>query len=307
MNNFRLGRRSFMGALTGFCGSFLGSQSQGFYSQLQSTQIYGMGENFSDTLMNQWFGEYKQINPDLHIKYDSIYSSDILLDKLKKGSIDFAITDISFNEQELKLFDNNILSFPMGLSAIALIYNHQQIDNLQLTKEQLANIFTGKITDWQELGATESKKIKVIFHGNNSGTNLYFSKYLSSISDEWKQNIGETKTIPWEMGISARGSEAIVSTLKQIDGAISYVECPIARENELNIAKLENDFGNFITPNVSHFIGNTNRLSKENINYSNSDNFTYPLLTSYWFLINKNSLNQEHINNLKYFANWINN
>ncbi|MGY6528470.1 MAG: substrate-binding domain-containing protein [Cyanobacterium sp.] len=307
MNSIRLGRRSFIGALTGFCGSFLGSQSSNFSFLWESCSIHGMGENFSDALIKRWFDEYKQINPNLHLTYDSIYSSDILFDKLRKEIINFAITDVILDESTFVIRDKNILAFPMMLGAIALIYNNKEIDNLRLTKEQLIGIFLGNITDWQELGAKKSKKIKVIFHGNSSGTNLYINKYLSSLSDDWKKSIGVIKTIPWEMGISARGSDAIISTLQQIDGAISYVEYPFAKEHKLNIAKLENDFGNFITPNISHFVSDINLLNQQNINSNNPDNSAYPLATSYWLLINKSTLNQEQITNLKHFANWINN
>ncbi|AFZ47142.1 hypothetical protein Cyast_1176 [Cyanobacterium stanieri PCC 7202] len=285
MNNLKLGRRNFLWGLTGLYASLL------IPHHPSKNILRGEGEIYSELFLRSWFEKYGSNNFPLKLDYRLNYNIDTILHNLEKGSIDFATTNLPFSDQKVAhLKDKNIKILFIGLGAIALIYNNKEIENLSLTQQQIIDIFSGKIKNWQELGGKTYKPIQVIYQANKSGTNNYFNSYLNNF--ESLHNIRKIT------GISARGNGAIASTVKQIDGAISYIEYSFIPDDDLlQVAKLQNKVGNFTTPKLrDNFTTKLKEISRtQNIQPD------YPLLTLNKLLINKDNLNKEQKNTLEYF------
>ncbi|MBE9221743.1 PstS family phosphate ABC transporter substrate-binding protein [Cyanobacterium stanieri LEGE 03274] len=301
MNNFRLKRRKFIWGLMGLSGAYFSNNCGAFSAQLKSVEMQGMGEILADSTMQIWFNQYYLINSHLQLKYHSVYNTDFLINRLSRGRVDFVFYNALLNQNSFNVLDKNLITFDIGLRAIALIYNNQELANLKITKNQLHDIFTGKIQDWQELGAVTSKPIKLIYQGNNNNTNLALTRYLNTTNIYDKNQMEKGKVFPWKKGIKARSNQGIISTVEQIDGGISYVEYPFVDKDLVSVATIENNYGNFVTPhsNQSVFVMNYHDLNEDKNN-----NYKYPLMVINQILINKNNLNKTKISALKDFVEW---
>lgn len=136
---------------------------------------------------------------------------------------------------------------PMVIGPVAIAYNVDGVDTLNLSTSTLAKIFKGDITKWNdEAIAAENEgttlpdqDIKVVYRSDESGTSDNFQKFLAASTDgEWTS---EGKAFPNSTGSGANGSSGVANEVAAISGAITYVESGFATEQGLNVANI--DFG----------------------------------------------------------------
>ncbi|WP_313489830.1 phosphate ABC transporter substrate-binding protein PstS [Dermacoccus nishinomiyaensis] len=141
-------------------------------------------------------------------------------------------------------------NIPMVTGPIAVSYNLKDVkDPITLTPAVLADIFNGKITKWNDpaiaavnKGVTlPAKDIKVFFRSDESGTTENFTKYLAaSAKDKWTAEPGKKWTGKGEGKAKTAG---VTSSVKSTDGGITYAEWSAAKDNELQVAKIDNGAG----------------------------------------------------------------
>ena len=141
-------------------------------------------------------------------------------------------------------------NIPMVTGPIAVSYNLKDVkDPITLTPAVLADIFNGKITKWNDpaiaavnKGVTlPAKDIKVFFRSDESGTTENFTKYLAaSAKDKWTAEPGKMWTGKGEGKAKTAG---VTSSVKSTDGGITYAEWSAAKDNELQVAKIDNGAG----------------------------------------------------------------
>jgi phosphate transport system substrate-binding protein len=132
---------------------------------------------------------------------------------------------------------------------------------LKLTGEVIAQIFMGQIKLWNdskilelnpelktELNQLPNKDILVVHRADGSGTTSIFSEYLAKSSAPWKEKVGKGNALRWPLGIGGKGNEGVSSFVKQIPGAIGYVELVFAKRLGLKMASLQNPLGEFVVP-----------------------------------------------------------
>jgi phosphate transport system substrate-binding protein len=95
--------------------------------------------------------------------------------------------------------------------------------------------------------------IAVVHRSDGSGTTFIWTDYLSKVSPEWKDKVGENTAVEWPVGIGGKGSEGVSATVAQTAGAIGYVEYAYAMQNNLNYAKMINHAGKVVAPNAAAF------------------------------------------------------
>jgi phosphate transport system substrate-binding protein len=119
----------------------------------------------------------------------------------------------------------------------------------------------GKIKKWSDPQIAALNKgthlpdiaITVVHRSDGSGTTFIFTNYLSKVSAEWKQKVGEEASVSWPAGVGGKGNEGVASYVKQINGSIGYVEYAYALQNKMNYAMLQNKEGQFVSPNADSF------------------------------------------------------
>ena len=129
---------------------------------------------------------------------------------------------------------------------------------MKLTGPVLADIYLGKIKTWDDdaIAALNPElklpamPIRLIYRADGSGTTFNFVNYLSKMSPEWKEKIGEGTTVRWPSGFGGKGNEGVAAYVKQVKGAIGYVELSYATTNKLAYTAMKNAAGKFVLPSV---------------------------------------------------------
>ena len=141
-----------------------------------SIQIKG-----SDTMVNlgqAWAEKYMQENPGEFIAVTG-GGSGTGFSSLISGTCDIAMSSRNIKEKEIRLAKQkgiNPNEIKVALDGLAVVVNPKNCVD-KLTIDQLAGIFTGKITNWKELGGPDSK-IVILSREVNSGTHVYFKEHV---------------------------------------------------------------------------------------------------------------------------------
>ncbi|OCR00703.1 phosphate ABC transporter substrate-binding protein PstS [Oscillatoriales cyanobacterium USR001] len=215
------------------------------------------GASFPAPLYQRWFQDFNIANPKLQINYQSV-GSGAGVEQFTKGTVDFGASDTAMKDEEIAKVpaDKGVLMLPMSAGGIVIAYNLPDVTELKLPREVYADIFLGKITKWNDPKITAAnpgaklpdQNITVVRRSDGSGTTDVFTKHLSAISPEWKEKVGEGKTVEWPSpgNVGAKGNDGITTSLKQTVGAIGYIEYGYAKTNDVKFATLQNKAGNFV-------------------------------------------------------------
>ncbi|MBI4300780.1 MAG: phosphate ABC transporter substrate-binding protein PstS, partial [Chloroflexi bacterium] len=94
------------------------------------------------------------------------------------------------------------------------------------------------------------QKIVVVHRSDGSGTTYIFTNYLSKVSQEWKDKVGNATAVNWPGDIGGQGNEGVAGQVRQLPGAIGYVELAYAKQNKMPWAILRNAAGNYLEPSL---------------------------------------------------------
>ena len=223
-----------------------------------SVDLTGAGATFPYPLYSKWFSDYAEAK-GVRINYQSIGSGGGIR-QLSEQTVDFGATDGPMTDEELgKAKGGAIMHFPTVLGAVAIAYNLPGFQGeLRLSGPVIAQIFLGGIKKWNDPkitalnpGATlPASDVLVVHRSDGSGTTYVFSDYLSAISPEWARGPGRGKDVAWPTGLGGKGNEGVAGQIKQIPGAIGYVELAYAKQNGLNVAAVQNAAGEFVLPSI---------------------------------------------------------
>jgi len=205
--------------------------------------------------MSRWSSEYEKL-AGVQVNYQSIGSGGGI-QQFKEGTIDFGATDVTVSEEEEKSFTRSFVQFPVVAGTVAIVYNLPGFtENLKLTPAVLVDIFLGKIKKWNDPRLSllnpgvnlPNMDIVVVHRSDGSGTTYILTDYLSTVSEEWKQKVGRGKSVSWPVGVGGKGNEGVTGQVKQLPGAVGYVELNYARQNNLTFAAIQNTAGTFVLP-----------------------------------------------------------
>jgi len=217
--------------------------------------LTGAGATFPYPLYSRWFNDYAQ-RTNVRINYQSI-GSGAGIRQVLEGTVDFGATDVPMTDAELAQARTPIVHIPTVLGAVAVTYNLPDLKRpLRLSGDVLADIFLGQLTRWNDPRLAElnpgvplpDSDILVVHRADGSGTSYIFSDYLTDVSPAWSNGPGRGKDVRWPTGIGGRGNEGVAGQVKQMVGAIGYVEVVYARQNHLPVAHIRNHDGRFISP-----------------------------------------------------------
>jgi phosphate transport system substrate-binding protein len=282
-----------------------------------ATTLNGAGATFPFPIYSKWFDEYHKKRPDVQINYQSIGSGGGIKQFTAK-TVDFGATDGPMNDQQLFAVDGKTLHIPTVLGAVVPIFNVAGVDDLKFSGEVLADIFLGKIKNWNDpaIAALNSgvtlpdAPITVVHRSDGSGTSYCWTDYLSKVSPEWSKKVGKGTAVNWPVGLGGKGNEGVAGTVKQVKNSVGYVELIYAKQNNIDYASVKNKAGAFIkadTTSVSAAAaGAAANMPKDyRVSITNaSGEKSYPISTFTWLLVyEKNPGQTGQI--LKDFLTWM--
>ncbi len=224
---------------------------------LAALLVNGAGATFPFPLYSKWFSAYNKLNPEMQFNYQSIGSGGGI-QQITAGTVDFGASDAPMSDAEL-LKAPDLLHIPTAMGAVVVTWNLPSVKALKLTPDVLADVFLGQVTKWNDAriakenpGVTlPDQSIAVVHRSDGSGTTAIFTDYLAKVSPAWKTAVGAGKSVKWPAGLGAKGNEGVTGQIKQIPGAIGYVELVYAQENKLPSAALKNRAGKFVEPTIA--------------------------------------------------------
>lgn len=225
-----------------------------------SIQINGAGATFPFPLYSKWFYQYAFVDPSVQFNYQSIGSGGGI-QQITAKTVDFGASDAILNSDQFAAAPG-IQMFPSVAGADVVAYNVSEFAKattpLTLDGPTTANIFQGKITNWNDAaiaalnpGVTlPDKPITVVHRSDGSGTTFIFTDYLSNVSPDWKTAVGNATSVEWPVGLGGKGNDGVTGTLLQADGSIGYVELAYAMANKLAFASMKNAAGKTVTASL---------------------------------------------------------
>jgi len=283
----------------------------------QAQLINGAGSSFDYPAFTKWFEAYTAVDADVHFNYQSV-GSGAGQQQLLKQTVDFGASDAPMSDDNMAKASGKILHIPVVAGGVALTYNLPGSPKLKLDSEIIANIYLGNVKSWNDPKiaalnpgvALPDLAIIPVHRSDGSGTTYIFSDYLSAVNPAWADTVGKGTAVKWPAGIGlgAKGSEGLAGQVKQISGAVGYVELAYADKNKMAYADVKNAAGNFISPapdSVSAALATANVPDDFRFSMVNAPgDKAYPIAGPSWVLVYQNQKNPANGKKLAAFLKW---
>ena len=209
-----------------------------------SFKLNGAGATFPAPLYNAWFGSFAQETGN-QVNYQAVGSGAGVRQYTAK-TVDFGASDGAVKDEKIPA--GGMVQIPVTGGAIVPAYNNPGCD-AKMTQTQLADVFLGKITNWSEFGCAD-KKIATVWRSDGSGTTKGFTNSLSAFSPEWKEKVGTGKSVMWPVGMGGKGNSGVAAQIKNLEGAIGYLNYGYVNGGKFQQVALQNKAGNFVKANA---------------------------------------------------------
>ena len=158
-----------------------------------SGTIEATGASSQEAAQQSWVAAFQTANPDTTVNYTAT-GSGTGRENFIAGSSNFIGSDRAFNADELaaggfgSCASDEIVEIPVYISPVAVAFNLEGVDELNLDGETIAKIFAGTITKWNDDAIASQNEgvelpdqaIVTVHRSDPSGTQETFTKYLSA-------------------------------------------------------------------------------------------------------------------------------
>jgi phosphate transport system substrate-binding protein len=213
-----------------------------------SGTLNGAGASSQTAAMQAWQAGFTASNPDVTVNYDPVGSGGGR-EQFLGGAIDFAGSDAYLDDEEMaaaadRCYGGGAINLPTYISPIAVIYNLDGVENLQLSPATIAGIFDQKITNWNDPAIAADnpdatlpdQAITPVNRSDKSGTTENFLEYLSAAApDAWPHEADDVW--PVSGGESAQGTSGVVQAVSAGQGTIGYADA--SQAGDLGIAAVK--------------------------------------------------------------------
>jgi phosphate transport system substrate-binding protein len=282
------------------------------------TLINGAGATFPYPIYSKWFTEYSKVDHTVKFNYQSIGSGGGIK-QITAQTVDFGASDKFLSDAELQAAPGKLLHIPTVMGAVVVTYNVPGVaKGLKLSSEDVADIFLGKITKWNDPKITHdnpgvnlpNQPIIVVHRSDGSGTTSIFTDYLSAVSKEWSDKVGKGASVKWPIGLGGKGNEGVAGQVHTTQYTIGYVELAYAVENKLPYASLKNKSGAFVEPTIKSTSAAAAGAAKSMpadyrislVNQPGKD--AYPVVGFTWLLVYQDQKDKAKGKKLVEFLNW---
>jgi phosphate transport system substrate-binding protein len=197
--------------------------------------ISGAGSSAQAAAMEAWRASFESFNSEATVTYDPVGSSGGR-EQFMSGGVEFAGSDAYLDDEEIavageRCAPGEVIELPAHLSPIAVAYNLAGVDDLRLSPQTMALIFTQRIRSWDDDAiaadnpdlALPSTPITTVNRADGSGTTKNFTDYLAAAApDVW--TYGAVDDWPVEGGTGGQGTSGVVAAIGQTNGAIGYAD-----------------------------------------------------------------------------------
>jgi phosphate transport system substrate-binding protein len=223
------------------CGSPASAQSTSDTSQ---KTIEDIG---SDTIVNlalAWAEAYQKVNPEVRISVSG-GGSGTGIAALINGTTDIANASRKIKDEERETAQQNGIEpyeIEIARDAIGVVV-HPDNPVQRLTLQQISDIYSGQITNWQELGG-EDRPIVLLSRESNSGTHVYFLEEVVRLGQK------DNKTLFSQDTLLLPSSEGIIAEVRQNPNAIGYDGLGYITPEVKTLAIAPDEGGEYVKPSI---------------------------------------------------------
>ena len=220
------------------------------------TTIQNIG---SDTIVNlalAWAEAYQKVHADVRISVTG-GGSGTGIAALINGTADIANASRAMKAEEKQAAEKNgIQPFEVEIArdAIAVIVNPTNPVN-SLTLQQTSDIFSGKITNWKEVGG-EDRPIVLLSRETNSGTHVFFLEQVVRLGDSKNKTLFSPDTL------LLPSSEGITAEIRQNPNAIGYDGLGYVTADVKTIAVAAKPGGEYVQPSAASVNAGTYAIAR---------------------------------------------
>jgi phosphate transport system substrate-binding protein len=226
-----------------------------------SIQIKG-----SDTMVNlgqAWAEKYMEINPADFVAVTG-GGSGTGLSSLISGSCDIAMSSRNIKNKEVELAKQKNINpneIKVALDGLAVVVNPANPVG-KLTLGQLADIFTGRVSNWKEL-AGKDEKIVLLSREVNSGTHVYFKEHVL------RKNDPNSKEEFAPSALMLSSSQAIADEVAGNSAAIGYYGMGYISSKQKPVAIAKDEKSEYEAPSIENVINGKYPISRPLFLYTN--------------------------------------
>jgi len=203
-------------------------------SGLEGT-LKATGASSQGAAQEAWVAAFQTANTGVTINYEPT-GSGTGRENFIAGASDFIGSDRAFKLDELgdgfkTCSSEGIVEVPLYISPVAVAFNLEGVDELNLDAKTIAGIFAGTITNWNdEAIASQNEGVELpdlaispVHRSDDSGTTETFTAYLNATApDVWTNEADGVW--PIQGGEAAQGTSGVVQAIKAGNGAIGYAD-----------------------------------------------------------------------------------
>lgn len=180
------------------------SSLSGTITAAGSSALEPLADDAADSFLND--------HPDVSITIDAGGSGEGLK-QVSEGTVDIGNSDVAAEDKLDETAAKELVDHQVCVVTMAPIVNKDVAEAgvKSLTKEQLISIFTGKTTNWKDVGGPD-EDIVLVTRPESSGTRATFQKYALDGNEEASNTSMETDD-----------SGVLLTNVKSTNGAIGYV------------------------------------------------------------------------------------
>ena len=292
------------------------------YPVVAQTTLNGAGATFPYPMYSKWFSDYNKLHPDIQFNYQSIGSGGGIRQVIE-GTVDFGASDGPMSDEQLSQAQSKrgtkIYHIPTVLGAVVPAYNVPGVTGeIKFTPEALAGIFLGKITSWNDPALVKAnpgvnfpnQSIVVVHRSDGSGTTFIFTDYLSKVSGDWQASVGKGTSVKWPVGLGGKGNEGVAGMIRQMQGAIGYIELIYAVQNNIPYGVVKNAAGDYVKASLQSVTAAAASVKSMPADFRVSitnapGKDAYPISSFTWLLIPAQSKDANKGKMIADFLNWM--
>jgi phosphate transport system substrate-binding protein len=226
-------------------------------SAAQAQNLTGAGATFPYPIYSKWFTEYSAAHPGVQVNYQSIGSGGGI-SQVTKGTVDFGASDMPMTDDMLNSSKVKLVHIPTVLGAVVPVFHVPGVNDIRFSGQTLADIYLGKVANWNDPAIAKDnpgvhlpdQKIIVVHRSDGSGTSFIFTDYLSKVNKDWASGPGKGSSPSWPTGVGGKGNEGVAGLVRQLPGAIGYVELIYALQNHMTYGAMQNAAGNWVKGSI---------------------------------------------------------
>jgi phosphate transport system substrate-binding protein len=226
-------------------------------SAAQGQKLTGAGASFPYPIYSKWFSEYSSAHPGVEINYQSIGSGGGIR-QVTSGLVDFGASDMPMTNDALAGSKIKLVHIPTVIGAVVPVFNVPGVTEIKFSPDVLADIYLGKISNWNDARIARDnsgqklpdQKIIVVHRSDGSGTSYIWTDYLTKVSKDWANGPGTGSAPSWPVGVGGKNNDGVAGLVRQLPGAIGYVELIYALQNKVAFGSVKNAAGTFVKATI---------------------------------------------------------